>query len=128
MGIEMLRDQILVQVFPRQEQTTEAGLVIPVAFNRATATPGPPGPLSPGVDTRHYVAEAVVVAAGPGRFAYGAFEPTDVKRGDRVLLHTGGATAITIEARECLMVRAEALLAVLERSNPPAPTGEGGAS
>lgn len=114
--IESLRDNVLVQEVPRQEQVTEAGIVLPTAYSTAPQTPGPPGPISPGVDTRRWVAEAVVVLAGPGRHEYGSFVPCEVKRGDRVLIHKGGATPLSIEARECLLIRAEAVLLVLERA------------
>lgn len=114
--IEVLRDNVLVQEVPRAEQVTEAGLVLPMVYSRTPQTPGPPGPLSPGVDTRAYVCEGVVVLAGPGRYDYGSWVESGVKRGDRVLFHKGGATPLSIEARECLMIRAEAVLLVLERS------------
>lgn len=69
---------------------------------------------------------ATVLAAGPGRWADGVYLPNDIKPGDRILRSkaTSAGEPITIEGKEYLLLRANDVAALVDKSVPSVPMAD----
>ena len=97
MNLKPLDDRIVVK--PNEaEQTTASGLVIP-----ETAKEKPQ--------------QGEVLAVGPGRWSddKGTHAPLDVKVGDTVLYSKYGATEVTIDGTDLLILTSRDVLAIVEK-------------
>ena len=95
MKIRPLHDRILVQRL-EEEETTAGGIIIP-----DTAKEKPQ--------------EGKVVAVGNGKVAEdGKVTPLDVKAGDKVLFSKYSGTEVKLDGEDCLIMREDDVLAVLE--------------
>jgi len=96
MKIRPLQDRVMVERLEENE-TTKGGIIIP--------------------DTaREKPMEAKVVAVGPGKIADdGKNIPMEVKAGDTVLVGKYSGTDIKYDEKDYLILRAEEILAVLEK-------------
>lgn len=95
MSLRPLQDRVIVKRLDQATQTA-SGIVIP---DSAAEKPD----------------QGEIVAAGPGRYAPdGKRVALDVKPGDRVLFGKYAGQTIKIDGRELLVLREEAILAVLE--------------
>ena len=95
MKIRPLQDRLLVKRID-EEETTKGGIIIP-----DTAKEKP--------------SEGKVVAVGKGKVGDdGKLTPLDVKKGDRVLFSKYSGTEVIVEGDECLIVREDDVLGVME--------------
>ena len=95
MKIRPLQDRLLVKRID-EEETTKGGIIIP-----DTAKEKP--------------SEGKVMAVGKGKLnENGKVTPLDVKKGDRVLFSKYSGTEVTIEGDECLIIREDDVLGVME--------------
>ncbi len=95
MKIRPLHDRILVQRL-EEEETTSGGIIIP-----DTAKEKPQ--------------EGKVVAVGNGKVAEdGKVTPLDVKAGDKVLFSKYSGTEVKLDGEDCMIMREDDVLAVLE--------------
>jgi len=95
MNIRPLHDRVVVKRL-EEEETTAGGLIIP-----DTAKEKPQ--------------KGTVLAVGPGKKNdEGTVVPTDVKKGDNVLFGKYSGNEITVEGEECMIMREDEILAVIE--------------
>ena len=95
MKIRPLQDRILVQRI-EEDDTTKAGIIIP---DSAKEKPQ----------------QGKVVAVGNGKILDdGSVRALDVKKGDKVLFGKYSGTEVTIEGDECLIIREDDVLGVME--------------
>jgi chaperonin GroES len=90
-----LQDRVIVKRIEEQEQRSAGGIIIP-----DTAKEKPQ--------------EGKVLAVGPGRRDDGKVVPVDVKTGDRVLFGKYSGSEIKLDGEECLILREEDILGVVE--------------
>jgi chaperonin GroES len=90
-----LQDRVIVKRIEEQEQRSAGGIIIP-----DTAKEKPQ--------------EGKVLAVGPGRRDDGKVVPLDVKAGDRVLFGKYSGSEIKLDGEECLILREEDILGVVE--------------
>ena len=96
MKFRPLQDRVLIRRI-EEEEKTKGGIIIP-----DTAKEKP--------------MEGEVIAAGPGaRGDDGTLHPLDVKVGDRILFGKYSGSDITIEGTECMIMREDEILAVLDK-------------
>jgi chaperonin GroES len=93
--VRPLQDRVIVKRSEEQEQRSAGGIIIP-----DTAKEKPQ--------------EGKVVAVGPGRRDDGKVVPLDVKTGDRVLFGKYAGSEIKLDGEECLILREEDILGVVE--------------
>ena len=95
MKLRPLQDRILVQRV-KEEEKTKGGIIIP-----DTAKEKP--------------VEGRVIAAGIGKLSEeGKRIALEVKKGDRILFGKYSGTEVTIEGEECLIMREDDVLGVIE--------------
>ena len=95
MNVRPLHDRVLAKRREHQEEV-RGGIIIP-----DTAKEKPQ--------------EAEVVAVGPGKLDdAGNRQPMDVKAGDRVLIGKYSGSEIKIDGEECVILREDEILAVIE--------------
>ncbi len=95
MKIRPLHDRILVQRI-EEEEKTKGGIIIP-----DTAKEKPQ--------------EGKVVAVGGGKINDdGKVTPLDVKKGDKILFSKDSGSEVTLDGDECLIMREDDVLAVIE--------------
>ena len=95
MKIRPLQDRILVKRI-EEEETTKGGIIIP-----DTAKEKPQ--------------EGKVIAVGKGKIGEdGKVQPLDVKKGDRVLFSKYAGTEVTVDGDECLIIREDDVLGIIE--------------
>ncbi|MDO8524465.1 MAG: co-chaperone GroES [bacterium] len=96
MNIKPLSDHILIEPVLGKEKT-DSGFFVPQSSDKE----GPE--------------EAKVIAIGPGKTVKGENVPLAVKAGDKVLFSKPyGASKIKVGDKECLIVKEEDILAILE--------------
>ena len=97
MNLQPLEDRIVVKA-GEAEETTASGLVIP-----DTAKEKPQ--------------QGEVLAVGPGRRSEqsGELIPVDAKVGDKVVYSKSGATEITVDGADVLILNARDVLAIVEK-------------
>jgi len=96
MNVRPLNDRVLLRRLEPQE-TVKGGIIIP-----DTAKEKPQ--------------EAEVVAVGPGKLDdNGKRVPTEVKKGDRILIGKYSGTEIKIEDDDFVIVREDEILGVIEK-------------
>jgi chaperonin GroES len=96
MRIRPLQDRILIKRVAEEERT-KGGIIIP-----DTAKEKP--------------IEGEVVAVGSGKVLEdGKVRPLEVKKGDRVLFGKYSGNEIKIEGEECLILREDDILGILEK-------------
>jgi len=95
MNIRPLHDRVVVKRL-EEEESTQGGIIIP---DSAKEKPQ----------------RAEVLAVGPGKKNDdGTVVPTDVKKGDKVLFGKYSGNEITVDGEECLIMREDEILAVIE--------------
>ncbi len=94
MKIKPLHDRIIVKRL-EEEEKTKGGIIIP-----DTAKEKP--------------IEGMVIAVGDGKIKDGKKIPMEIKKGDRVLFSKYGGTEVKIDGEECLMMKEDDILAILE--------------
>ena len=95
MKVRPLHDRLLIKRIEGEEKT-KGGIIIP-----DTAKEKP--------------LEGKVVAVGNGKvLENGELRPLEVKKGDRILFGKYSGTDIKIEGEECLIIREEEVLGVIE--------------
>ena len=96
MKIRPLHDRVVVKRLESDEEKTSGGLYIP---DSAKEKPQ----------------KGEVVAAGAGKKNEdGKVSPLDVKVGDKILFGKYSGNEIKVDAEECLIMREEEILAILE--------------
>ena len=96
MSIKPLSDHVLIEPILAKEKT-ESGFFVPQNSDKE----GPE--------------EAKVVAVGPGKTVKGEVIPVSVKVGDKILFSKPyGALKIKVEGKECLIVKEDDILAIIE--------------
>ena len=96
MNIRPLYDRIVVKRLTEMEEKTSGGLIIP---DSAKEKPQ----------------EGEVLAVGKGkRLEDGNLVPLDVKVGDKILFGKYSGNEIKLDGEECLIVREDEILAVIE--------------
>jgi chaperonin GroES len=93
--IRPLHDRVIVKRVEESEQKSKGGIIIP-----DTAKEKPQ--------------EGQVLAVGSGRREDGKVIPLDVKTGDRVLFGKYSGSEIKIDGDECLILREEDILGIVE--------------
>ncbi len=93
--IRPLHDRVIVKRVEETEQRSKGGIIIP-----DTAKEKPQ--------------EGQVLAVGSGRREDGKVIPLDVKTGDRILFGKYAGSEIKIDGEECLILREEDILGVVE--------------
>lgn len=89
-------DQIIVRPEKDEgEQVTSGGIIIPEQAKEKSQ-------------------EGEVIAAGLGRYEFGAKIPMEVKAGDRVLFSKYGGTEVKVDDETLLVLRSRDVLAVLD--------------
>jgi len=97
MKVRPLHDRVLIKRIEEKEGV-KGGIIIP-----DTAKEKP--------------MEGEVVAVGPGKQAEGGKrEPMDVKAGDRILFAKYAGTEIKVDDQDCVIMREEEILAVLQEA------------
>ena len=95
MNIRPLHDRVVVKRL-EEEESTQGGIIIP---DSAKEKPQ----------------KAEVLAVGPGKKNDdGTVIPTDVKKGDKILFGKYSGNEITVDGEECLIMREDEILAVIE--------------
>ena len=95
MNIRPLHDRVVLKRL-EEEETSQGGIIIP---DSAKEKPQ----------------KGEVLAVGPGKKNEdGAVVPMDVKKGDKVLFGKYSGNEIKIEGEECLIMREDEILAVIE--------------
>jgi len=95
MNIRPLHDRVVVKRL-EEEESTQGGIIIP---DSAKEKPQ----------------RAEVLAVGPGKKSDdGTVIPTEVKKGDKVLFGKYSGNEITVDGEECLIMREDEILAVIE--------------
>ncbi|MEI8063923.1 MAG: co-chaperone GroES [Verrucomicrobiota bacterium] len=94
MSVKPLGDRVLVQPI-EQDEVKKGGIIIP-----DTAKEKPQ--------------EGKIVAVGPGKHEDGKLVPMNVKKGDRVLYSKYGGTEIKIDGKECLIMREDDILGIID--------------
>jgi len=95
MNIRPLHDRVVVKRL-EEEESTQGGIIIP---DSAKEKPQ----------------RAEVLAVGPGKKNDdGTVVPTEVKKGDKVLFGKYSGNEITVDGEECLIMREDEILAVIE--------------
>jgi len=95
MGIRPLHDRVLIKRV-KEEEKTKGGIIIP-----DTAKEKP--------------VEGKVVAVGNGKVTEdGKLRKLEVKAGDRILFGKYSGTEVKIDGEECLILREDDILAVVE--------------
>ncbi len=96
MKIRPLHDRVVVKRLEGEEEKTSAGLFIPDSAKE-----------------KPQKGEVVAVGAGK-KNDEGKISPLDVKAGDKVLFGKYSGNEIKIDGEECLIMREDEILAVLE--------------
>ena len=94
MSVKPLGDRVLVLPI-EQDEVKKGGIIIP-----DTAKEKPQ--------------EGKIVAVGPGKHEDGKLVPMNVKKGDRVLYSKYGGTEIKIDGKECLIMREDDILGIID--------------
>lgn len=96
MKVTPLFDRVLVKRI-EQEDKTKGGIIIPDSAKER--------PL-----------EGEVLAVGQGKLNEddGKLRPLDIKKGDRVLFSKWAGTEIKVEGEDCLILREDEVLAIIE--------------
>jgi len=95
MNIRPLHDRVVVKRLD-EEESTQGGIIIP---DSAKEKPQ----------------KAEVLAVGPGKKTDdGTIIPPEVKKGDKVLFGKYSGNEITVDGEECLIMREDEILAVIE--------------
>ena len=95
MNIRPLHDRVVVKRLD-EEESTQGGIIIP---DSAKEKPQ----------------KAEVLAVGPGKKNDdGIVIPPEVKKGDKVLFGKYSGNEITVDGEECLIMREDEILAVIE--------------
>ena len=96
MNVRPLYDRLLVTRV-KEEETTKGGIIIPDSAKEKPI-------------------EGTVLAVGSGKVLdSGNVRPLDVKKGDRVLFGKYSGTEIKIDGSECLILREDEVLGIIEK-------------
>ena len=96
MNVRPLYDRLLVTRV-KEEETTKGGIIIPDSAKEKPI-------------------EGKVLAVGSGKVLdSGNVRPLDVKKGDRVLFGKYSGTEIKIDGSECLILREDEVLGIIEK-------------
>ena len=96
MNVRPLYDRLLVTRV-KEEETTKGGIIIPDSAKEKPI-------------------EGKVLAVGSGKVLdSGNIRPLDVKKGDRVLFGKYSGTEIKIDGSECLILREDEVLGIIEK-------------
>ena len=93
--VRPLQDRVIVRRVEKQEERSAGGIIIP---DSAKEKPQ----------------EGKVVAVGPGKREDGKVLTLDVKIGDRILFGKYSGSEIKVDGEECLILREDEVLGVVE--------------